>query len=45
MTALLELHTEFEQLKALAQRDAQKKADAAEAKARVGVGLGLGLDS
>ena len=33
VTALLELHTEFEQLKALAQRDAQKKADAAEAKA------------
>jgi len=33
VTALVELHTEFAQLKSLAQRDAEKKKEAAEAKA------------
>ena len=36
VTALLEVHSEFEQLKSLAQKDAQKKADAAEAKSTAG---------
>jgi len=45
VTAILEVHTEFEQLKMLALKDAQKKTDAAEAKSsgKKGRGGGGGL--